>query len=154
MSNWITDNKPAAMVAGVGLLLFLGLSVTGYIVNSKRSELDKKISVASKEIKSANAAEITPSRASNEELEKELKILLLPKDPNDDKNVIMEIRAGAGGDEAAPVRESVSAGRAAWQKMLGNDSCRPSGERLKGSGRLKKIECCKTERKGREGKGR
>ena len=36
MSNWITDNKPAAMVAGVGLLLFLGLSATGYIVNSKR----------------------------------------------------------------------------------------------------------------------
>lgn len=35
------------------------------------------------------------------ELETELKILLLPKDPNDDKNVIMEIRAGAGGDEAA-----------------------------------------------------
>ena len=34
-------------------------------------------------------------------LEDELKILLLPKDPNDDKNVIMEIRAGAGGDEAA-----------------------------------------------------
>lgn len=57
----------------------------------------------------------------------------------------------AGGDEAAPVRESVSAGRAAWQKMLGNDSCRPSGERLKRSGRLKKIECCKTERKGRGG---
>ena len=36
-----------------------------------------------------------------EELEKELKILLLPKDPNDDKNVIVEIRAGAGGEEAA-----------------------------------------------------
>ena len=35
-----------------------------------------------------------------EELEQELKILLLPKDPNDDKNVIVEIRAGAGGDEA------------------------------------------------------
>ena len=34
-------------------------------------------------------------------IEEELKILLLPKDPNDDKNVIMEIRAGAGGDEAA-----------------------------------------------------
>ena len=34
-------------------------------------------------------------------LEQELKILLLPKDPNDDKNVIVEIRAGAGGDEAA-----------------------------------------------------
>lgn len=35
------------------------------------------------------------------EIEEELKILLLPKDPNDDKNVIVEIRGGAGGDEAA-----------------------------------------------------
>jgi len=35
------------------------------------------------------------------EIEHELKVLLLPKDPNDDKNVIVEIRAGAGGDEAA-----------------------------------------------------
>lgn len=36
-----------------------------------------------------------------EELEKEIKSLLVPKDPRDDKNVIVEIRAGAGGDEAA-----------------------------------------------------
>ena len=36
-----------------------------------------------------------------EEIENDLKILLLPKDPNDEKNVIVEIRAGAGGDEAA-----------------------------------------------------
>ncbi|TYO96541.1 peptide chain release factor 1 [Desulfallas thermosapovorans DSM 6562] len=36
-----------------------------------------------------------------EELEGKLKVLLLPKDPNDDKNVIMEIRAGTGGEEAA-----------------------------------------------------
>ncbi len=45
--------------------------------------------------------ELSDSRARTEELEKELKILLLPNDPNDDKNVIVEIRAGAGGDEAA-----------------------------------------------------
>ena len=38
---------------------------------------------------------------SMEELEQELKILLLPKDPMDDKNIILEIRAGTGGDEAA-----------------------------------------------------
>ena len=44
---------------------------------------------------------LSESRKRVEELENELKILLLPKDPNDDKNVIMEIRAGAGGDEAA-----------------------------------------------------
>lgn len=40
-------------------------------------------------------------RASLERLEEELKVLLLPKDPNDDKNVVVEIRAGAGGEEAA-----------------------------------------------------
>ena len=45
--------------------------------------------------------ELNDSKARVEELEKELKILLLPKDPNDDKNVIVEFRAGAGGDEAA-----------------------------------------------------
>ena len=45
--------------------------------------------------------ELNESRAKVEELEEKLKILLLPKDPNDDKNVIVEIRAGAGGDEAA-----------------------------------------------------
>lgn len=45
--------------------------------------------------------ELSESKAKTEELEERLKILLLPKDPNDDKNVIVEIRAGAGGDEAA-----------------------------------------------------
>jgi len=45
--------------------------------------------------------ELSESKKRVEELEQELKILLLPKDPNDDKNVIVEIRAGAGGDEAA-----------------------------------------------------
>lgn len=45
--------------------------------------------------------ELSESRKRIEELENELKILLLPKDPNDDKNVMVEIRAGAGGDEAA-----------------------------------------------------
>ena len=45
--------------------------------------------------------ELNDSKKRVEELEHELKILLLPKDPNDDKNVIVEIRAGAGGDEAA-----------------------------------------------------
>ena len=45
--------------------------------------------------------EMNESKAAVEELEQQLKILLLPKDPNDDKNVIVEIRAGAGGEEAA-----------------------------------------------------
>lgn len=45
--------------------------------------------------------ELNNNKKRVEELEQELKILLLPKDPNDEKNVIVEIRAGAGGDEAA-----------------------------------------------------
>ena len=45
--------------------------------------------------------ELSGAKARIEELEHTLKVLLLPKDPNDDKNVIVEIRAGAGGDEAA-----------------------------------------------------
>ncbi len=45
--------------------------------------------------------ELSDAKDRISELEDELKILLLPKDPNDDKNVIVEIRAGAGGDEAA-----------------------------------------------------
>ena len=45
--------------------------------------------------------ELSDAKKRVEELEQQLKILLLPKDPNDSKNVIVEIRAGAGGDEAA-----------------------------------------------------
>ena len=45
--------------------------------------------------------ELSDAKKGVEELEEKLKILLLPKDPNDDKNVVVEIRAGAGGDEAA-----------------------------------------------------
>lgn len=45
--------------------------------------------------------DISSLNEQKEELEQEIKILLIPKDPNDDKNVIVEIRAGVGGDEAA-----------------------------------------------------
>ena len=54
-----------------------------------------------KEEKSMIEAEIEESRKGIEIVNNELKILLLPKDPNDEKNVIVEIRGGAGGDEAA-----------------------------------------------------
>lgn len=45
--------------------------------------------------------ELHELKGEKEELEEKMKILLLPKDPNDDKNIIMEIRGAAGGDEAA-----------------------------------------------------
>ena len=53
------------------------------------------------ELREMAKEELNDAKARIEELEHTMKILLLPKDPNDDKNVIVEIRAGAGGDEAA-----------------------------------------------------
>ena len=53
------------------------------------------------ELRQLAKEELAESRETVESLEQELKILLLPKDPNDEKNVCVEIRGGAGGDEAA-----------------------------------------------------
>ena len=53
------------------------------------------------EMKELAAQELAELTVRQEELEKELPLLLLPRDPNDDKNVIVEIRGGVGGEEAA-----------------------------------------------------
>jgi len=52
------------------------------------------------ELKALAREELPTLKAARDELEQKLRILLVPKDPNDEKNVILEIRAGAGGDEA------------------------------------------------------
>lgn len=54
-----------------------------------------------KEMREMLSEEISMLTAREQELEKHIQILLLPKDPNDEKNVFVEIRGGAGGDEAA-----------------------------------------------------
>ncbi len=54
-----------------------------------------------KELKELAEAELEELLIQKDKMEEEIKILLVPKDPNDDKNVIMEIRAGTGGEEAA-----------------------------------------------------
>lgn len=56
---------------------------------------------ADSELISLAKAELAESMAKKETLEHNLKLMLVPKDPDDDKNVVMEIRAAAGGDEAA-----------------------------------------------------
>ena len=53
------------------------------------------------ELKEIAAEELVDAEAQTETLENELQILLLPKDPDDDSNIFLEIRAGTGGDEAA-----------------------------------------------------
>lgn len=52
------------------------------------------------DLKDLAEEEIASATANKEKLEKELQLLLIPKDPNDDKNIILEIRGAAGGDEA------------------------------------------------------
>ncbi len=54
-----------------------------------------------KDFKELVEEELLEAKANQEKISEELKVLLLPKDPNDDKNVIVEIRGGAGGEEAA-----------------------------------------------------
>lgn len=54
-----------------------------------------------KEFKEMAQQQLNTAREDTDKFEEELKILLLPKDPDDDRNVIVEIRGGAGGDEAA-----------------------------------------------------
>ena len=61
--------------------------------DAKEMLLDKEMAEFAKE-------EINSLNEQKESLEKELEVLLLPKDPNDDKNIIVEIRGAAGGDEA------------------------------------------------------
>ena len=61
----------------------------------------KELATDGGELAELAKAEITETEARLAELEEELFILLTPKDPNDEKNIIIEIRAGAGGDEAS-----------------------------------------------------
>ena len=53
------------------------------------------------EMREMVSAELRETKARMEEISEELKVLLIPRDPNDDKNVMIEIRGGAGGEEAA-----------------------------------------------------
>jgi len=66
--------------------------------DAKEMLADKQLDKEFREMAELELEELTEKKTN---LEEELRILLLPKDPNDDKNVIVEIRAGAGGSEAA-----------------------------------------------------
>ncbi len=61
----------------------------------------RELATGSDELAELAKSEVADTEAQLEKLEEELFIMLTPKDPNDEKNVIMEIRAGAGGDEAS-----------------------------------------------------
>ncbi|EGJ47825.1 peptide chain release factor 1 [Ruminococcaceae bacterium D16] len=70
-------------------------------LRTQQSHLEAESLLSDPEMKELAQEEWRQSKEDLERLEHQLKILLLPKDPNDDKNVIVEIRAGVGGEEAA-----------------------------------------------------
>ena len=66
-----------------------------------KQTIEDSLAILDEEMRELAKEELNEAKSRLGELEQKLKILLLPKDPNDDKNVIVEIRAGAGGEEAA-----------------------------------------------------
>ncbi|MDO4962078.1 MAG: peptide chain release factor 1 [Eubacteriales bacterium] len=70
-------------------------------ISDRDDALELLSSESDPDMKEMLKAELSEARETIETAEKELQVLLLPKDPNDDKNIYMEIRAGVGGDESA-----------------------------------------------------
>ena len=75
----------------------------GEYKKAKQLQVDalEMLEMNDEEMKEMAKEELVEGKRLEEELSEKLKILLLPKDPNDDKNIMLEVRAGAGGDEAA-----------------------------------------------------
>tara|TARA_Y100000768_G_scaffold267627_1_gene204488 strand:+ start:496 stop:1563 length:1068 start_codon:yes stop_codon:yes gene_type:complete len=70
-------------------------------INNQIDDVNEMLKENDKEFQQIAQEELTDLQDKKEKLEEKIKVLLLPKDPNDDKNLILEIRAGTGGDEAA-----------------------------------------------------
>lgn len=98
--------------------------------NSDLTEAKEMLADSSldKEFRDMASEEATKAQKKTEELKEELKVLLLPKDPNDYKNVIVEIRGGAGGEEAALFADSLFrmysmyAERKGWKTEIMNEN--------------------------------
>lgn len=70
-------------------------------LNDAQDMLKELRSETDKEMREMVEQEVLNLRIQSQQLEEKLRVLLLPKDPNDEKDIILEIRAGAGGDEAS-----------------------------------------------------
>ena len=100
IANQAEWQKYAKAQAGLADIVEAFREYNGVLKNIQETEslLKEKLDPELEEMAEQELEELTRKR---DELMEKMKILLLPKDPNDEKNVIMEIRAGAGGEEAA-----------------------------------------------------
>ena len=78
------------------------------LLRAGRDRTDAEALLSDPEMRELAQQELAQAKEEIERLEREIKILLLPKDPNDGKNVIMEIRAGVGGEESALFAHSLT----------------------------------------------
>lgn len=97
MDNYAKLNKEYRDLEKIDKKYTEYLLVTDNIKNAKEVLINEK----DEEFRDMAKAELDELSPREEELRDELKFMLIPKDPNDSKNVILEIRAGTGGDEAA-----------------------------------------------------
>ena len=105
-------------------LASLDLVVQKYSIYKKTAEeISGNLEILAKEkeeeLRSMAKEELPSLENKKLRLEEELKILLLPKDPNDEKNVILEIRSGAGGDEACLFAEELFRGYTHYASKMG-----------------------------------
>src|SRR5262245_40922887 len=90
------------------------------------AETEELMSAGDPDMRNLAQEELKTLIARRESLISELKVLLVPKDPNDEKNVVLEIRAGTGGDEAALFAAELFRmySRYAERQEIGRASCR------------------------------
>ena len=100
------------------------------LIRRRQDMADAQGLLSDPDMKELAQEEFQQARDDLERLEEEIKILLLPRDPNDEKNVIVEIRAGVGGEEAALFAHSLFrmysmyADARRWKVEIGRASCR------------------------------
>lgn len=77
------------------------VSVYHALLRAQQAQEEAEQMLSDPELRELAQEELHSARAEQEHLREELKVLLLPRDPNDEKNVILEVRAGIGGEEGA-----------------------------------------------------
>jgi peptide chain release factor 1 len=97
-SKWLQHTQAHAKLAPIVAKIREYKAVYAALADTNEMLRDKQLD---DELKSLVQEELSSLKLQDEKLAEELRVLMLPKDPNDDKNVIVEIRGGAGGDEAA-----------------------------------------------------
>lgn len=112
MKAYRTINKRLAEITPI-------VEIYRNLQKAQETEAESKEMLSDPEMKELAKEELDQARADIERLEEELKVALIPRDPNDSKDIIIEIRAGAGGDEASLFGNELSRAYMRFAESLG-----------------------------------